>query len=320
MHILILTPFYYNVGGAESFTKDLIKEVRKHHEITLCTLKPRRKAWKGTGLYNLFSVLPILILNAFLKVLRKKPNIIHAQGLISGLVAVLLKKIFKVKVFITLLALYEFEKQSTIFKAVSRFIFKNCDLVFVEGEGGRRDLNGLWKHIPKDFWQCNVRLFNHWVDQDKFKPPERPRERDKIRVLFIGRPIPEKGLHIVEDAERILNDKERYAFRYITEAPLEELPAHYQWADILCVPSLYAEGYVRVVAEGASCGCAIIVSNKGSLPEMIKGWAISEEPTGELFAYQIQKVHLDTAGKQAYDYSQKNFNSKNANVFLQEYK
>lgn len=230
--------------------------------------------------------------------------------MISGLLAVTLKKVFSYKVFVTLLALYEFDKRSKLFNAVAQFIFNNCDIIFVEGANGQRDIARLKQ-------DDRVRQFHHWVDQDNFKPPESPRTRDKVRVLFIGRPIFEKGRHIIEDAERLLEGK-GYEFRYIENAPLEELPSHYQWADILCVPSLYAEGYVRVVAEGASCGCAIITSDRGSLPEMVKDFGISIQPHPRYFVIAIQ-IFNKNEWIIPYHYAQRNFSSKNAEVFLKEY-
>lgn len=309
--VLILTPFPPDgIGGAESFVKVLIQEVSKYHEVTLCTLKPRRKAWKGTGLDNFSSAFPLLMLYALFSQIIRPSQIIHAQGLISGLIAVLLKRIFKIKVFITLLALYEFDKKGKLFNGISNFIFQNCDIIFVEGNNGARDIHRFGV-------EAKIRIFQHWVDQDIFKPSQY-RKNNKTRILFIGRPIHEKGRHIVEDAERLLEGK-GYEFQYIDNAPLETLPAIYQMAHIVVVPSLYAEGFSRVVAEAASCGCMVLTSNKGSLPEMVKGmgkWSI--EPTAEKFAEYIPWI-ICVGGEQFHKYAKENFSSKNAEVFFHEY-
>ena len=41
-------------------------------------------------------------------------------------------------------------------------------------------------------------------------------------------------------------------------------------SEILIVPSIWDEPFGLVVAEGMLCGCAIITSNKGAIPEIIK--------------------------------------------------
>ena len=341
-NILILTPFYPpNIGGAETFTEGLVKEASRWNHITVLTFHPfqikskpyeeyyssrgslkiyrmawwvrQSKTWQGTGWINVLSVFPNLMLVSLFLLIKKRYQIIHAQGLLSGFVAVLLKKLFKVKVFITLLALYEFEKKSDLFNECVYFVLKNCDIIFVEGENGKKDIE-IFKQEEK------VRVFQHWVDQDIFKPP-RKRYRDKIRVLFIGRPIPEKGRHIVEGAERLLNDK-RYEFTYVTETKYSELPKIYQAHHICCVPSLYAEGFSRVVAEASSCGCAVITSNRGSLPEMTNGWAVSIEPTTYNFSKSISEMTaeiLHAYQVHSFHWAEKYFNSKNSEVFLNEY-
>lgn len=47
----------------------------------------------------------------------------------------------------------------------------------------------------------------------------------------------------------------------------EDLPAIYSLADIFLFPSLY-EGFGIPVLEAMSCGCPVIVSNRGALPEI----------------------------------------------------
>ena len=269
-----------------------------------------------------------MVLRSISLCLRKKYDLIHAQGLLSGFVAVLLKKIFNIKVFVTLLALYEFDKKPKWFCWMTRFLFDNCDAIFVEGFNGEQDAWGAYRRFFKKMgdvenYHPKFVQFKHWVDQSLFCPPEN-RENDKIRVLFIGRPIPEKGRHIIQEAERILNDKERYSFVYLENIPYEDLPKFYQMAHIVVVPSLYAEGFSRVVAESASCGCAVIVSNRGSLPEMVNCFGRYINPTPDNFAESISTIAempilLKGYAGSSLIYAKENFSSKNVEVFLNEY-
>ncbi len=345
--ILILTPFYSpNIGGAETFVEALVNEIVKDHIVDVLTFQPfnghakdietlsstsyihrmkwkikHGKSWQGVGFKNFLSVFPKIFFGALKLNHKYSYDIIHAQGLISGLAAVILKRIFKCKAHITLLALYDF-KGNFLVKYISRKVLSNADAVFVEGNNG---LLNVWDCFSVDDYMkddlLNIKLFNHWCDHKIFYPINIERDSSlPIKVLFIGRPTREKGRHIIEEAEKIINNKNKYQFIYVENTPYAELPKLYQMADIVVVPSLYPEGYSRVVIEAASCGCALIVSNYGSLPEMVKGWAIACDPTPLNFAYQIQKIHLNEARKQAYDYAKKNFSVKNAEVFLNEYK
>jgi glycosyltransferase involved in cell wall biosynthesis len=338
--ILILTPFFSpNIGGAETFTDGLVKEAKKCHKITVLTFQPfnqrlpnymeedsvkiyrmnwwlkQSHAWKGVSLRNALSVIPQMVWSSIFLILRNRYDIIHAQGLLSGFVAVLLKKIFKVKAYVTLLALYEFNNWPRNIKyKIARWVLKESNLIFVEGENGRFDISD-WTFLLHH----KIKEFNHWVDQSVFCPPEE-RSNDKIKVLFIGRPIPEKGRHIIEEAEKILNNP-KYDFTYVENIKKEDLPGVYQMADIVVVPSLYAEGFSLVVAEAASCGCAVITSNRGSLPEMVYGFGFPIEPTGEEFAINI-KVIGDFLGwhyGNTIRFAKDNFSSKNSEVFLESY-
>lgn len=340
--ILILTPFYPpNIGGAETFIDALCKEAMKCHDVTVLTFQPFKgkaqkyeeslslrggslkihrmkwplshaQAWKGIGLRNLISTLPKMVMGGFILCAKERFDVIHAQGLISGLAAIVLKKIFKCKVYITLLAIYEFEKyKNTNFRRVSKWIMNNCDLVFVEGNKGLEDIRSL---VDRN----KVRIFQHWCDHEVFKPIE-DKSNEKMVVLFVGRPIPEKGRHVVEEAERLINSPERVNFIYVDNVPYEELVKYYQMAHIVVVPSLYPEGYSRVVIESSSCGCALIVSNRGSLPEMVDGWGTVFGDTAQELSYHIERMPIWLMGEKAYEYAKKNFSSKNAEVFINEY-
>ena len=334
-NILMLTPFYPpNLGGAETFTEGLVKEAIKCHKVTVLTFQPFKQksekfysqpnleiyrmnwllkqsgAWKGVSLRNILSVIPQLALKSFLLCLRNKYDIIHAQGLLSGFVTVLLKKVFKTKAYMTLLALYKFSEWRGIKRAATNFIFRNCDMIFVEGQNGMNDLCGMdW---------VSIKPFYHWCDQSIFCPPsERP--TDNFRVLFIGRPIPEKGKHIIEQVEKYLAFDKRFEFTYVENVPHSELPKLYQNHHVVVVPSLYAEGFTRVVAEAACCGCAVITSDKGSLPEMVEEFGLSIDPTVEKFVYWIKATDTEMFGKKSFRFAKENFSPKNAEVFLNEY-
>lgn len=333
--ILILTPFYPpNIGGAETFVEGLVDEAKKWFGVTVVTFQPfgdnaedfeveytakgylkvhrirwgisHKTAWKGLSFRNFFSVFPKMLRVAWLLHKDDRYDVIHAQGFISGLVGGIIKG--KAKLMITLLALYKFEG---VFGIVARWVLGKCDIIFVEGKSG-------WKNLSKAFntssW--HIKTFKHWCAHDKFRPTKRT--VDKMRILFIGRAIPEKGMNVVKACEYVLRDP-NLEFEYVTEVEHEKLPEIYQRNHILCVPSQYAEGHTRVVIEGASCGCAIITSDQGALPEQVKDFGFVSST--EKFAQNLRIVINDWEkySDQAYEYARLNFSNSNAGVFLDEY-
>ncbi|MEN5086511.1 glycosyltransferase family 1 protein [Sphingobacterium faecium] len=81
--------------------------------------------------------------------------------------------------------------------------------------------------------------------------------------------------------DSILNDINQSRFRediillgYIDE---EHLPALYAMAAIFLFPSLY-EGFGIPALEAMACGCPVIISNRGALPEVTGGAAYQIDP------------------------------------------
>jgi glycosyltransferase involved in cell wall biosynthesis len=314
--ILIITPFYYpNIGGAETFTNDLVSEIRKHHEVRVCTIDwGSNKTFKGVGIKQFLDVFPNLYLSARKAVQKYEFDEVWGIGLQSCVIAVLSK--VKIKKCI-LLALYDFEKRPFWFKWICGSFLRKMEKVFVEGERGKKDILSLG--IPSS----KITTFQHWCDHEIFKPQKNYKNGWHFVVLFVGRPIHEKGKHIIQQVERELKDYKDMRFIYVENVKFENLTQYYQMADVVCVPSLYSEGIPRVVIESASCGCALIVSNRGTLPELVKdkGIGFCVGPTVEEFKQHILKLYQDrillsSLREKAYQYSRIFYTNKNAEVFL----
>jgi glycosyltransferase involved in cell wall biosynthesis len=71
--------------------------------------------------------------------------------------------------------------------------------------------------------------------------------------------------------------------RVITFSATHEAVADYmRAADIVVVPSIVKEQYGRVVSEAMACGCAVVVSDIGALPELIGDAGVIVRP-GDVF-------------------------------------
>jgi glycosyltransferase involved in cell wall biosynthesis len=62
--------------------------------------------------------------------------------------------------------------------------------------------------------------------------------------------------------------------------PLRDLVALYNLAEVFVLPSLY-EGFGFPPLEAMACGCPVIVSNRGSLPEVVGDAAVVIDPESE---------------------------------------
>jgi glycosyltransferase involved in cell wall biosynthesis len=301
---LIITPFNpKGVGGAETFTKDFAKALSKVFEVHICTLPQETKKWQGMSYLKSLSMLWKLFF--FTRRLVKEYNYkkVYALGLMASFVCVVLRLRFSA----VMLALYDFKKPNLFTKILSR-----ADMVFVEGSYGQSEMLTIDLSINK------ITLFQHWCDQSVFSYKEKNNKR--MKVLFVGRPIKIKGKHIIEACQKMT---EGIDYEFIENVPYEDLAPHYQMADVVVIPSLYSEGFSRVVIEAASCGCAVIASNRGSLPEMVLPFGKCIEPIPTEFVMQLIKLkfHRENLRKLQMNtaiYALEHFNEKNARVFYED--
>lgn len=301
---LIITPFYKpNIGGAETFASDLFFALSKKYDVEICTIKWEKPIiWEGMNFWKAFILIKKLLPEVINKIRRNNYTKIYALGLIPAFICWMLG----IKFSAIILALYDFKKPHFLYTR----ILNAADYVFVEGKRGAEDM--LKVSVKKD----KIVMFQHWVDQERFC--FKPRNNLDMKVLFVGRAIRIKGKHIIQDYESSTTGIE---YEYIENVPYEDLHTYYQNADVVVVPSIYSEGFSRVVVEAASCGCALVVSDKGALPELVRGFGISIPPTPYDFRRILVELKLNRKklfGMQlkSLKHSKEYFSEKNAEVFF----
>jgi glycosyltransferase involved in cell wall biosynthesis len=133
------------------------------------------------------------------------------------------------------------------------------------------------------------------VDVVRFQPMDRPPPSDRLRVGFVGRLIPHKGVDVLIEAvagdERMsleifgagpesvalvrsadrLGIGDRVIFHgHVDE---EDIPGTYRQFDVLAVPSVPMPGWLeqfgRVVVESQSSGVPVVASSSGALPDVV---------------------------------------------------
>ncbi|MGC0250082.1 glycosyltransferase family 4 protein [Pseudactinotalea sp. Z1748] len=144
-----------------------------------------------------------------------------------------------------------------------------------------------------------VRVVHNGVDTAFFSEVRHPRA-DRLRVGFLGRVIPGKGVHVLLEAVNSLARPDievtvigrpgfaadaplsRYerklrklaavstaAVSFASFLPRQTLPAALSDVDVLVVPSVWPEPFGLTALEGMAAGAAVIASDVGGLPEAV---------------------------------------------------
>lgn len=153
-----------------------------------------------------------------------------------------------------------------------------------------------------------VHVIGNGVDTAQFQP-DGVRHEGAVRVMFMGRVIPDKGADVLLQAvQRLdaaglevvivgrpgfaadapLSDHERElrrlaeasaaAVRFQTFVPRAELPALLRTADVFVVPSRWPEPWALTVGEALATGLPVIASRIGGIPEAMGNAGILVPP------------------------------------------
>ncbi|MDP8259598.1 MAG: glycosyltransferase family 4 protein [Candidatus Gygaella obscura] len=372
--ILIISPAISpNIGGVETHLDDLIEYldkagystfVQSYSPITTSgvswkakeqkgNINIRRYRWFGKNLLHRIEKIPLLDFiyitpYLMLRVLifmvfnHKKIDIIHAHGLNCAVIGLVIKKIFKKRLIVSIHAVYELPQGKLIRKLI-KHILLSCDKLLTLSEASRKELISFG--INKEM----IRLFKYWVDLDVFKPKSNKkeiRERlgliDKFTVLFVGRLTEKKGLKVFIEIAKSLKEIE---FVVIGNGPLEvflrnlrivnvhflgrvennRLSAFYNTADLFCIPSLYEEGYGRVVMEAVSCDLPVVGSDRGGIKEALNdSVSILVEPTLDNLKSSIETLYnnqniCNRLKSNCRKFAEDNFSEINAKIIIESY-
>lgn len=153
------------------------------------------------------------------------------------------------------------------------------------------------RHVPEPLREkCRLVTYSG-VEHEVFVPPPARPVKDTLRLLFVGRLIPYKGVELllraVEIAARRCSIRldiaggadagyKEFLLRLVHElnlessvnflapVPRDQLLSLYQQADVFCFPTL-CDTYGIALLEAMSCGCAVLVSDVAGAGEIVNG-------------------------------------------------
>ena len=238
----------------------------------------------------------------------------------EGLAAVLLGKVFRVPVLITLRGLLPLLIPFRLRRPQLRFALRRATRVIAVSESLRESAMSLG--LPRE----RVRVIENGVDPELFRPLDRVEARrslglpeDGPLLVSVGTLAPRKGFHLVmealpaltrcfpkiryaivggagaegfmEDELRRLAARRGVADRVVFAGPRArtELAAWYSAADLSVLATAH-EGCPNVVLESLACGTPVVATPAGDIPRLL------DTETGLLVEREVSALASGIAG------------------------
>lgn len=313
LKILFLPCWYPSEDNpiAGIFIKEQAKAVSLYHEVTVLYIYSGNKStrfcevsdkieegirtirikYRPSSIHQIDYLIELyLILYYFLKLVRHngRLDIIHAQGYLLGVPAVILKKFYKVPVIITE-HWYGFPLHMLNFfaRARARFAMNRAQVILPVSKN-------LEESIRSYGIKNNFKVVPNTVNTEIFYPSLQKEKRGQKVILFVGRLVPVKGisyllrtlakvrqkrqdffLDIVGDG----SERKRYEelsgqlglnqiVKFYGFKSNEEVAKFMRRSDFFVQTSVY-ETFGVVYIEAIASGLPIIATNTGGIPEII---------------------------------------------------
>ena len=317
----------------------------------------RRIPWFNPALFHrleqypllefLYMTPPLLLYSSFFMLGHHGDiDIIHAHGLNAAFVTRALAKVFGKRTVVSIHAIYDLPKRHMLARLM-RVTLSSFDVILTLAVRSKREL------IKIGLDSKRIKVFTYWVDQTVFRPMNKVECKRKLglegkfMVLFVGRLLEIKGVKVlVEVANRLaemagivfvfvgvglLANEVKVASEhfgnvlYVGKVENKELSRYYNAADVVVVPSIYEEGFGRVIVEALSCGVPVVASNKGGIPEALGPCVgILIEPAVDEIQLTIERLYehpeeLANLRRSCRVYAEKRFSENNARTIEESY-
>ena len=276
---------------------------------------------------------------------RRSYDIIHSNYWLSGKVGSILSRRWKIPHVVTFHTLAKTklrarvgESESDLRISVEQEVMRESTDILVLTRAEKMDLENLYGISPE-----KVSVISAGVDTDIFYPVPKLEARvglglpDKETVMYAGRVEPIKGLDILLDSFKILNetrdvhlvvvggslsgDRELDALRqrskqlgilekitFTGSVNQSELGRYYSAADVFVLPSHY-ESFGLVALEAMACGTPVVASRVGGIPSFV-----DNGETGYLITWRSAEPFADRIEMLLENVDLRNFMSETARV------
>ena len=166
-----------------------------------------------------------------------------------------------------------------------------------------------------------VSVITNYIDTDRFVPCNKTSQSQTLRIIVVGRIMPQKNpialmlaikmlqdngmavkvtwfgksydeqyLQSCEQSARDLNIESAFAFK----SPVQNIAEEYPKYDVFCLPSIY-EGFPNVLCEAMCCGLPVVCSDVCDNPIIVKagenGYLFNPKEVTDI-AEKIEKMAL----------------------------
>ncbi|MHA1595228.1 MAG: glycosyltransferase family 4 protein [Candidatus Baldrarchaeia archaeon] len=318
MKIALCSDWYSKVGGISSHIRELAKSLSKRgHDVTIITVKKVEEAEdtnhhnvrvirvSGAVIPGLKILSPLSLSDVKDALLGEKFDIIHVHHAFIpiSLYSVSVASKYGIPSVLTAHSLGVAHENHYLWRFLRVFMYpirktlENVNRIITVSEAVRR----FMKHLLPDYERFVV--IPNAVDIEEFKPNKSKEELrrelclpiDNPIILFVGRLVVRKGVHVLLDAFRsvvkeipdarlvivgkgMLRDYLEYkAKAYGIERNVdlrgyvdrENLVKLYMAADVFVCPSIFAEAFGIVIIEAMAAGKPVIATRVGGIPEII---------------------------------------------------
>jgi len=230
----------------------------------------------------------LLYWRAIIRTIRKiDPDLVHAQSLVSGMPALISKKLLKIPYAVWGQGSDVYLPDGFI-KLTSKMVIKNADSAIA--------LTDDMKKVMQKIYHRDIVVVPNGINiADQLDKPDMKDEAAHGKsILYVGRLESVKGVQYLIRAMKRVHDKipdarliiigdgkERDMLEALSiqlgiqkyvqiggEVPHEKVLSFMQQADVFVLPSL-SEGFPMVIIEALACGLPIVASRVGGVPEII---------------------------------------------------